>query len=82
MPYSCWHVWKMFIDLHNARSSNGYGYNPISYQEIWSYAELMKTQLEDWEVALIKRMDNAALTVFSEDAEKKRRQSENKSKRK
>lgn len=73
LPESCIYVWKWFIDLHNARGSNGFGINPISYTEIKSYFDLMDTQPEEWEVILIKLFDNEALQAYAKEADAERK---------
>jgi hypothetical protein len=55
-------VW--FIDLHSARSSNGYGINPISYTEIDAYFRLNEVIADKWEVDLIRRFDREVLNIF------------------
>ena len=67
LPQSCYFVWKWFTELHTARGSNGFGLNPISYTEIKSYFDLIDIQPEEWEVNLIKALDNEALAAFNSD---------------
>lgn len=71
LPDSCSHLWKIFIDLHNARSSNGFGVSPISYLEIQSYSKLYQIKFEDWELDLIRMFDQTVLQIIAEDQEKK-----------
>ena len=78
LPESCFQVWKWFIDLHNARGSNGFGVNPIPYSEIKAYFDLIDVQPEDWEVTLIKLFDNEALSVYAKEAEAERKKSSKK----
>lgn len=75
LPESCVSVWKWFIDLHNARSSNGFGVNPIYYSEIKAYFDLIELQPEEWEVNLIRLFDNQALEAYSKEAEAERKKS-------
>jgi hypothetical protein len=75
-PQDMAQVWKFFIDLHNARSSNGFGVNPISYSEMYSYFKLIEIQPHDWEIETIKKLDKVALEAFAEQA--KREQKKNK----
>ena len=69
LPESCYAVWKWFIDLHNARTSNGFGVNPITYTEIKCYFDLIDIRPEAWELELIKRFDSTALAAFAKQAE-------------
>ena len=73
LPESCISVWKWFIDLHNARGSNGFGINPISYTEIKSYFDLIDMKPDDWELTLIKSFDNEALIAYAKEAEEERK---------
>lgn len=79
LPESCVPVWRWFIDLHNARGSNGFGVNPINYTEIKAYFDLMDILPEEWEVNLIKRFDNEALLAYAKEAkEAEKRNQQNK----
>lgn len=59
--------------MHNARGSNGFGINPISYTEIKAYFDLMQIEPEEWEVTLIKLFDNEALQAYAKEAEAERK---------
>lgn len=50
-------VWDYFLQLSNARTSNGYSANPITYQEIWSWNDLNEIGVTPFEVKIIKRLD-------------------------
>ena len=71
LPENCYEVWKWFIDLHNARGSNGMGISPISYLEIDAYFRLMDISPSDWEVSLIRRFDIVAMNSFAEESNKR-----------
>ena len=73
-------VWKYFINLHNKRTSNGFGMNPISYSEIYSYFQLMQYQPEEWEIECILKLDSVALEHFSKEQEKEQKRNKSKSK--
>jgi hypothetical protein len=72
-PQTVAHVWKFFIDLHNTRSSNGFGVNPISYSDIYSYFKLLEIQPYDWEIETITKLDKVALEAFAEQAKKEQK---------
>lgn len=76
LPESCYVVWKWFIDLHNARTSNGFGINPITYTEIKCYFDLVEVRPDSWELELIRRFDSIALEAFGKqtELEKKKQQ--------
>lgn len=65
LPEGCTHVWRWFIDLHNARSGNGFGANPINYTEIKSYFDLLSIAPCEWEIDLIRKLDNEMLTAMA-----------------
>ena len=79
LPESCYSVWKWFLDLHNARSSNGFGVNPISYTEIKSYFDLIEIKPEDWELELLKKFDASALSAFAKQAETEKQKQQSQS---
>lgn len=68
-------VWKFFTDLNNARASNGFGINPISYSEMYSYFKLLEIQPQEWEIEIIKRLDRVALEAYAEQAKKEQKKS-------
>lgn len=70
LPAAFYSAWKIFIHLHNARTSSGFGINPIPYSEIEAYCRLMNEELEEWEVSLIREFDSVALAQFSKEQEK------------
>lgn len=82
LPDSMQYVWSWFIDLHNARTSNGFGLNPITYADIKSYFDLYAIEPQEWQVQLIKQLDNIALSAFAkqqkEEAEKAKKKKSDK----
>jgi hypothetical protein len=61
-PDALWHLWEAFIDLNNARQS-GLSMQPISYQEIQAYCNLMNVKFSSFEISAIKQLDMAAITA-------------------
>jgi len=51
------HVWAWFCDLHSARTSNGYGWNPLSYSEITAWGKLTGERVRRHEVKLLRQLD-------------------------
>lgn len=51
------HTWALFLELNSARSYNGFGPNPLTYTEILSWSQLMRTDLAPWEVETLKSLD-------------------------
>lgn len=78
LPESCNQVWKWFIDLNNSRYSNGFGVNPLSYSDIKAYIDLIGIDIEEWELHLIKRIDNEAMDSYSKQAEAERKKASKK----
>lgn len=72
LPESCKQVWQYFLELHSSRAGNGFGANPISYTDILSYCTLHDLQLEQWELVLLRRLDNTALEHLAKEQEKLR----------
>ena len=75
LKQSQYELWSWFLSLHESRSSNGFGVNPITYSDIDSFFKLKQIIPEQWEVDLIKRLDREVLAVYAEkskqDAKKK-----------
>ena len=78
LPESCYKVWKIFIELNNKRSSNGFGVNPISYQEMHAYCQLHGTELELWEITVINKFDSVVLDLYSKKQEAEQRKAQKK----
>lgn len=70
LPESCYDAWSWFIDLHNARTSTGFGVNPITYSDLHSYFQLSCIQPEVWEIKLIRAMDSVVLEQVAKDTAK------------
>ena len=52
--------------LNSARSSNGFGVNPLQYSEILAYASLQGMQFQPWEVEVLRVLDNVVLQVYAD----------------
>jgi hypothetical protein len=78
LPESCSQVWRWFVDLNNSRSSNGYGVNPIAYSDIKAYMDLIAIEMHEWELHLLKRIDNEAMLSYAKEAELERKKSSKK----
>lgn len=55
-------VWSYFLELCSARTSNGFGANPITFLDIKTWAELTQTPISPNEVRIIKQLDSIYLT--------------------
>jgi hypothetical protein len=59
------YLWEWFIELHKARAGNGFGMNPISWAEFYSWQSMTGNRLRRWELLALRAMDNAALSTVS-----------------
>ena len=72
MPDNLMHCWHWFLELNNTRSS-GFGMSPITYLEIQAYFDLIRMQVEPWEVEMIKLFDAVAMKFAEEEQAKAER---------
>lgn len=68
------HLWHWFLELSGARTSNGFGPNPISWNEIDAFNRLNGLRLTPWEAETLRRMDMAYLAIHTENEAKKPRE--------
>jgi hypothetical protein len=59
------YLWVWFCELSSARTSNGYGLNPITFPEIDAWTCLMGVRPTPWETSVLRRMDAATLSVLN-----------------
>lgn len=64
LPDSCRQVWGWFIKLHKKRQS-GMGVNPISWESIRAFFDLIDVEPEEWELHLIDRFDDIVLEQYA-----------------
>lgn len=69
LPQSCYMVWEWFLNLNESRSSNGFGFQPISYTEIYSFFKLKEVNPDHWEIDLIRRLDREVLAIYAKKAQ-------------
>ncbi|MCY1042711.1 hypothetical protein OV208_15410 [Corallococcus sp. bb12-1] len=65
LPDSLAHVWGWFAELSNARGAGAFSLNPISFQDIESWARLTGSRPTSFEVQLLRRLDEAFLVETS-----------------
>lgn len=53
-----------FLELNAARTGTGFGANPLSFTEIFSWSALTRVRLRPWEVAALRRLDTEFLNVM------------------
>lgn len=76
MPTELVYIWEWFVLLHTNRTSNGFGVNPITYQDMWFFFQLEGIEPQSWELELIKRFD----IIFLEHVAKKQMKEQSKNK--
>lgn len=60
------YLWQDFLMLNSARTSNGFGVNPLQYSEMLAYFTLQGIQVQPWEVEVLRVLDNAVLQVYAD----------------
>jgi hypothetical protein len=50
-------IWRDFLELNDARTSNGYTVNPISFTELDAWNRLMNKQVTAQEISIMKQLD-------------------------
>lgn len=63
MPLAGQRVWDIFVSLHNARTSNGFGANPISHGEILAWSRARREPVRPFELDMIRALDTTWLEV-------------------
>lgn len=58
-------VLEAFWELHAARGSNGYGPNPISYQELEAWSRLTGRVPSLWAIEQIRTLDRLYLSAYA-----------------
>jgi hypothetical protein len=61
------HVWDAFLRLNNARTSNGFGANQISYLDIDAYCRVTGSAFNEHELDLIKQLDSMNLKHINKE---------------
>lgn len=75
-PVEMQQQWEFFVDLHNKRTSNGFGLNPISWEAMSSYFNLIQYQPWEWELKLISKLDAVALSAYAKEQERNQKKQE------
>lgn len=72
LPEGAAHVLGWFGELNRTRSNNGFGPNPIGYQDIASWSQLTGTRPGTMEVDWIMALDGAFLALAAKQAKAKK----------
>ncbi len=51
-------VWEWFIEISDGRTCSDTGSNPLTWQDISAWSDLMDVYIEPREVKVIKQLDN------------------------
>jgi len=78
LPPMLKYIWRDFLILNSARTSNGFSANCIPYTEIKAYYDLINVVPEPWEVEVLRHMDNLVMQIMSD----KQRQEQSKANKK
>lgn len=63
--------WNWFAKLSAKRTTNGFGLNPLSYQEMLSYFWLIETKPMFYEIQAIELFDSVFMDVYSSKQKQK-----------
>lgn len=64
IPAAGEHVWRWFKELDRARTSTGFGVNPITWQEIDAWATRRKVDPSQWEIDALISLDSLRVELF------------------
>lgn len=68
IPFRLAHVWQWFLELHQARGSNGWGPNAISYGDLYAWSRLTLRLPRPAEIEALFAVDAAFLKIRAADA--------------
>jgi len=70
-PEALGYCWGWFIELSRTRASNGFGVNPISYNEIVCWSELTGVRPDSIEIQALMALDVAFMSVQADEIKKR-----------
>lgn len=76
-PEGLEYLWGWFSELQTARTSNGFGVNPITYGELQAWSHMTARDLDAWEVQLLKDLDLRYLASSAEVSAESNKRREN-----
>jgi len=59
LPPGTAYLWNDFVRMSRRRRNNGFGPEPLSYEDIRSYAYARAITFADWELDAIEALDDA-----------------------
>jgi hypothetical protein len=57
------YLFGIFQELNASRSHNGFGYNPLTYTEVYAYQAMTGHVLNAWQVKMLMRIDQIFLAA-------------------
>lgn len=70
LPLELGYLWGWYCELANARTSNGFGANPITWVDMCAWAAMTGNKPEPWEIRAIMRLDGAFLKAMNTEEKK------------
>lgn len=70
LPVEMQYVWEYFLRLNKRRTSNGFGVNPITFNEIDSFFRVNQIEYNESEVFILELLDDVVLEHFAKQQEK------------
>jgi hypothetical protein len=67
MPMILFEIWQVFLRLNSARTSNGFGANPLTYLEIDAFCRLTNQHFSSFELDIIKQLDSLVLKQITKE---------------
>lgn len=67
LPLNLFDVWQAFLRLSSARTSSGFGANPLTYLEIDAFCRLTNHHFSSFELDIIKQLDSLVLKQITKE---------------
>lgn len=71
IPFYIAHIWEWFWQINKGRTYHMSGPNPITWQDIEAWSNLLSTQIQPIEVEILKEIDSVYLEYMAEKQKKK-----------
>ena len=68
-PDALLYLWEWFVAISNGRGSSGFGANAITWSDLAAWSQLMRIELDRWEVTMLRRLDIVFLSSLAEKEE-------------
>lgn len=73
IPFYLEHIWGWFWQIHRGRSHGMAGPNPITWENILAWRDLLEIQIRPIEIEIINEMDSVYLKYISDRHKKNRK---------